>query len=321
MNYNQPNKKNINILDETDNPNTFIIYTTGLSNGLNALYNNSSEQNIAKIYNELKLNLFGQIPDKFKIIIRHYDPISIDSYNCDDLKIKKLRENISYLKAVSKDDKNHPSVISSKFIQSKLPLDKINIMYPHIILDFAHIFTYTNNPETLIHGKYYNESKQTICRDFNVLRFGFLGNNISKAIFASDKLFNVDNDGNVLTLTTNMRQRLSFLLDNIYHEDPVEKLFTELIRDGIKEDISLGLQKINSIKYKLENKLTARGIGLFDAQDIIIEKIKNIEFVKIITNKIIESIWDNTLILDIKCNKGRIIINNIIDLIVDKIIL
>lgn len=303
----------------TSKNNIIRIYTTGLSNGLNALYNDHTEQNIAKIYNELKQTIFEQIPTRFTIIIRHYDPILTD--NWDNLKMIKLHENISYLESISKDDEKHKYVISSKFIQTKLPLSEINNISPHIILDFAHIFTYTNNSNTVEHGKYYNDFNPTIHSGFNVLRFGFLGNYISKGIFASDNLIKINDDNSIQTLTSIMRQSLPFLLDCTYHEDPTEKLFSQLIKYGIAENKSLGLQRINSIKHNFENKLIARGISLFDAQDIFIKKIKDIEFVKIISNKLIKSIWDNTIPIDIMCEKNRIAMNIFIDTIVNEITL
>ena len=295
------------------------IYTTGLVNGLHALPSDHTEQNIAKIYNELKQIIFKQIPTRFRIIIRHYDPILIDKW--DDSKMRKLHENINYLEAISKDDETYSSVISSKFIQTELPLSEINNIYPHIILDFAHIFTYTNNSNTIEHGKYYNEFNPTIHTGFNVLRFGFLGNYISKGIFASNNLIKINHDNSIQTLTSIMRQSLPFLLDCTYHEDPTEKLFSQLIKDGITENKSLGLQKINSIKHNFENKLIAQGISLFDAQDIFIEKIKDVEFVKIITNKLIKSIWNNTIPVDIMREEGRIAMNTFIYNIVSEITL
>ena len=134
MNYNtllnnnkSPSPKRVG---ESDCYNTITIYTTGLSNGLHAMYNDSTEQNIAKIYNDLKLNLFDQISDRFNIIIRHYDPILIN----ENFKMIPLQKNIDYLNNVSKDDETYKSVISSEFILAKLLLIDINIYLKDIII-------------------------------------------------------------------------------------------------------------------------------------------------------------------------------------------
>ena len=79
----------------------FTIYTTGISNWLNSRESENSNQNIARIYNNLKGNIINQIPLRYNISIKHYDPLiggHIDTSNNNyKNRFDKLCENLNYI--------------------------------------------------------------------------------------------------------------------------------------------------------------------------------------------------------------------------------
>jgi hypothetical protein len=167
---------------------------------------------------------------------------------------------------------------------------------PYLILDFAHIFTYTANPNVVEYGRNYFNPIQPVEVDLNVIRTGFLGDPIPTALFGSNNLFEVNEDNTILTLTKKMRQDMHFLQNPRYWQNPNEPsdIFNHLIRDGIGSEGDL--PRINSIKILIENKIRELfGISLDAASGKVTNKLNDNNFMISITNKLIRKVWEGQM--------------------------
>ena len=276
----------------------FTIYTTGISNWLNATYDQNNNQNIARIYNNLKGNIINQIPIRYDISIKHYDPLiqrnNIDTSNNNKNTFERICENLEFIRNITNNEVMDNIIVSkSEFFAQGLKLSDISMNEPYLILDFAHLFTYTANPNVVEYGRNYFYPIEAVEVDLNVIRTGFLGNPIASALFGSNNLFVVNDDNTILTLTKKMRQDLIFLQDPRYWQLPNEPsdIFVELIRQGI---YSLGdLPRIKSIKILIEDKIRELfGISLDAASAKVENKFNDNNFMISITNKLIRKVWD-----------------------------
>ena len=301
----------------------FNIYTTGLTNWLDAREDQSSNQNIAKIYNDLKENFFNNIPPRFNVRITHYDPMigSIDASANNTELIKNLCKNIDYLNNVTNNDVIiNPIIVHSEFIAKGLTLEDINRDLPYMILDFAHVFTYTANPNVVEYGRNYQVPTGIQELDLNVIRPGFLGDIIPSAVFGSRELFRINDSNQIITLNKKMRRTLPYLLTEEYWYNGREPsdLFINLIREGIRGTPEL--ERINPIKHRLENQLRELlSLSLDEAQRRVQVKLSDVNFVKNITNKIISAIWNDMLPNNLNAS-GRADFENYLNLITGEII-
>jgi len=304
-----------------DNRIKLTIYTTGISNWLNAREDISNNQNLARIYSEFKDNLISQIPTRFTVHIKHYDPLvgNIDTSNNNNNFFNNLCQNINYIKNISDNEPNN-IISNSEFIAKNFTLQDVSTDEPYFILDFAHVFTYTADPNVVEYGRNYFNPIQPQLLNFNVIRFGFLGDPIPKAIFSSNGLFIVNDDNSILTLSKKMKQYLNFLSEPKYWQNPNEPsdIFSELIRDGIAMDGLL--PRVNSIKIRLENKLSnLLGLSL----NVIIPRVDRLlndnNFMRNITNKLINSIWNETMPRELNAD-GRLEMDRFLDQITTELI-
>ena len=279
----------------------FTIYTTGISNWLNSRENENSNQNIARIYNNLKGNIINQIPLRYNISIKHYDPLiggHIDTSNNNyKNRFDKLCENLNYIGNITNNEVMDNVIVSnSEFLAKEFKLSDISMNEPYLILDFAHLFTYTANPNVVEYGRNYFNPIQPVEVDLNVIRTGFLGDPISTALFGSNNLFKVNQDNTILTLTKKMRQDMHFLQNPRYWQNPNEPsdIFNHLIRDGIGSEGAL--PRIKSIKTLIEDKIIEIfGFSLDVASAKLRFKFKDINFMISITNKLIKKVWEGQM--------------------------
>lgn len=186
-------------------PFFFHIYTTGLGNWQDFTSEKEekspvqhNDQNLIKIWNQdVREHIFSLVPDQFKIKLYHYDPLT---YSNDQASLKKyVKTNLIVTeKAISRVD-------SSEFIAKNL--DITNLQEPYIILDIAALFRYepskihTVQYHKLENGKWLLGKELTL----NSVRFGFMGD-INPRLLAKTKLFEVTQDGQVLTYIDKMIQ-------------------------------------------------------------------------------------------------------------------
>jgi len=278
----------------------FTIYTTGISNWLNARESEDSNQNIARIYNNLKGNIINQIPLRYNITIKHYDPLIggyFDTSNNNKNRFDRICENLNYIRNITNNEVMDNVIVSnSEFLAKEFKLSDISMNEPYLILDFAHIFTYTANPNVVEYGRNYFNPIQPVEVDLNVIRTGFLGDPIPTALFGSNNLFEVNEDNTILTLTKKMRQDMHFLQNPRYWQNPNEPsdIFNHLIRDGIGSEGDL--PRINSIKILIENKIRELfGISLDAASAKVTNKLNDNNFMISITNKLIRKVWEGQM--------------------------
>lgn len=331
-------KKYINIKNETIkliqkagapiSQDIFTLYTTGLGNWLNASsiepLPNEPTQNLAFYYNLYKKNLFNQIKDLFPscdIIVKHYDPLKIDVYNEEN--VDNLYRNISFITEICKSEEELPNVCCSSLVMEEFDFHIIDTNRPYLILDFAHVFTYTRNPNVQRIGITYKLRDDAIIdiNDLNILRFGLLFDIIAKAIFNCDYLFIKDGD-RIHTLTKIVQTKIPYSIIN-YENDPVNYFFSKIIIDGYSQEGEL--PKVASISRTLATILEKIHIGMkFYEIDTIINKNmnSNLKLLTSICRNLINHIMVNDFPLELKKSgreKLKQIINTIADLVIDEI--
>jgi len=182
----------------------FVIYTTGIFN-----YGNQKDSYVKlwkQIYDKIKL----KIPQKQKIIVEHYE--SQKYFNYDD-------------------EKELLSIPNSHINHEPFRIDKINLH--HIVVDFAHIFKYTDFKNTV---KLNNTTYPKICDEYkkhpetmfkiNSVYTGYfadidLNNNTTSKHKMLDLLlssFDVDDNNNVYTYIDKMIDK-NIKFDHVYPQD------------------------------------------------------------------------------------------------------
>jgi hypothetical protein len=171
-----------------------------------------NDQNLIKIWNQdVREHIFSLVPDQFKIKLYHYDPLTYS--NDQDRLEKNIKNNLIVT------ERTISRVDSSEFIVKNL--DITNLQEPYIILDIAALFRYepskihTVQYHKLDDGKWLLGKKLTL----NSVRFGFMGD-INPRLLAKTKLFEVTQDGQVLTYIDKMIQINAQQQGKVYDFDP-----------------------------------------------------------------------------------------------------
>ena len=251
--------------------NIFNIFTTGILNWINNIYNNDDNQNLINIWNQsIRNSIISKIPSKFKINFYHYDPHQITQ------EIKNIINSNLILK-----DKNNYRVQNSTFINQGLNLDKVKNSNLHLVLDFASIFKYVKKINTVkIAGNYPGVIQDTNELNIKSLRTGFLGDELSQLLMLSDHIIKINENGNIETYV-DMMIKNNINYDEIVPSDFIENIYNEIIKkirltftidivDEKMNNINLKQKIINDILFQLENKVQENKI----IKDLI-EKYKN----------------------------------------------
>ena len=183
----------------------------------------------------------------YQISISHFDPLIIEEISQE--KVDLQEKNIEFIKELSVKERQLPGIISSNFYDLEFNENVVDISEPHLILDFAHIFSYTENPDIQQLGVFYHQDRSNSRNivNLNVLRFGFLGDIIAQVIFRVNPLFIVEN-GSIVTLTKIIQRKLPILISQNYLEDPIMLFFEKVVRNDFSTDYEYNLKRVESIK-------------------------------------------------------------------------
>lgn len=299
----------------------FILYTTGMGNNLEAYAGNTSNQNISQYYEKYRDNLFNQITSKYpnhNIIVNHYDPLLIDDITQEQ--VNRQSECIEFLQNLSIRDIQYENVIESTFIVDELTENTVDIGTPHLILDLGHVFTYTESSDIQQIGVTYSRDgvPPRDVENLNILRFGFLGDNIPQSILGTESLLFAYNN-TIITLTKLILIKLPNLA-NLYLIDPIYDIFEKLIYNGYSQ--LEHLPRVNSVTHVLSNIISKENNLPVSVSDLIIRKnIGNDIYLLInISQNIIRFIENDYFRPDISLNEeGREILNEFIYLVSDNV--
>ena len=306
--------------DATMEENILTLYTTGLGNSLNAYEENETNQNILQYYKLYRVNIFKQILRNWsEIEIKHYDPLIIEEMSQENVDLQEA--NIKFIKDMCISEGKIEGIKSSEFYQEEFT-EAINASKPHIILDFAHLFTYTADAEMQQIGITYRnqDGSPRNVYNLNILRFGFLGNVIPQALFRVDPLFIVDEGKKIVTLNKIFHQKLPLLIEENYlghaghANDPLAHFFEAVIRDGF--ETKGDLKRVNSVKHILANKLTVtKQLDVPTAEGIVQKNFEsNIDLMTNICKILVDLILNNEFKKGFKLDlEGRIFLRDIID--------
>tara|TARA_Y100000991_G_C21974453_1_gene351357 strand:- start:4864 stop:5901 length:1038 start_codon:yes stop_codon:yes gene_type:complete len=304
--------------------NIFRLYTTGIGNWLEAYEGNTSNQNISQYYEIFKENIFSQIFENFpgyQISISHFDPLIIEEISQE--KVDLQEKNIEFIKELSVKERQLPGIISSNFYDLEFNENVVDISEPHLILDFAHIFSYTENPDIQQLGVFYHQDRSNSRNivNLNVLRFGFLGDIIAQVIFRVNPLFIVEN-GSIVTLTKIIQRKLPILISQNYLEDPIMLFFEKVVRNDFSTDYEYNLKRVESIKSTIIRKLEQQGIIFAKALDIVNANFEmNIDLITEICQMLVIKILNDKLPIDLTLNQeGRNFLRNLIDEISERVL-
>lgn len=274
------------LVTNTEN-NIFTIYTTGL-------YDSGSNTNLIDLWNsDVRDNIISLIPENFRIKFIHYDPLVV--WNLDKAKFEKIENQgtITTIKneledILQKKDMENNRVIESIFINEYFDINNINLEKPYIILDIAHLFLYENKVKTV------KKLDRSDNREYNInsVRFGYIGDGGIPLILAKSKLFEINNNGEVITYIDKMINS-GIKFDGVYPSGVIQNIYNE-IKKKIKENI-----------FRLTNITDT-----VDNDEIVKNCVSNIvkEFDNIIY--IINYIWQNY--------KQEQVINTIVNEIVEE---
>jgi len=170
---------------KSNESNIFYLYTTGILDWMN------HGQLFDRWNMEIRTHIINLIPNKYKVIIHHYDPLHVEP---NELNIQK---NI-----LISNDKRNNRVLDSFFHNEKFPFTH---ELPYIILDFAHIFYYTHNKHIVKTNTIYESSEPIIEKNLYCVRFGYVGskNDIENSP-SQYKIFEVNYDGSITTYIDKM---------------------------------------------------------------------------------------------------------------------
>jgi hypothetical protein len=235
-------QKLIELVNKQDK--NFYIVTTGIY------------ENIYKFWNKIYENIKKYIPEKFNIIVHHYDKREYSGKTINELLFTGEKKN-EYLTIV--DINNY---------------QKTN----HIIIDFAHLFLYGMDGKKLRYFKMYPNPEQSVdivYDNLNVVRASYPSeNSYGYFIYKTSKLFEVNNDGKVTTLIDKIMEKSDF--KTFY-----EKINThDTDHDNIKDYYYEPLQIIEYLmeKYKGSNN-TNKSIKILLEDKYATEKNPGVSFV------------------------------------------
>ena len=275
----------------------FTIYTTGL-------YDSGSNTNLIDLWNsDVRDNIISLIPENFRIKFIHYDPLVV--WNLDKAKFEKIENQgkITTIKSeleviLQKKDMENNRVIESIFINEYFDINNINLEKPYIILDIAHLFLYENKVKTV------KKLDRSDNREYNInsVRFDYIGEGGIPLILAKSKLFEVNNNGQVLTYIDKMISNgIEFGGD--YPSKVIQNIYNE-IKKKIKENIF----RLTNITDTVDNDEIVKNcvsniVKEFDNIRLIInyiwENYNEERIIEIIVSKIVEENIETIL----TCNK------------------
>lgn len=291
-----------------------------MGNNLEAYVGNTSNQNISQFYEQYR-NLFYQIRSNYpnhNIIVNHYDPLLIDEFTQENA--NRQSENLEFLQALCNRDIQYENVVSSTFHADELTEYSVDNARPHLILDLGHVFTYTESPNIQQIGVTYSKDgvPPRNVENLNILRFGFLGNNIAQSILGTNSLLIVNNSS-IITLTKLIQIKLPNLA-NLYLIDPIYDIFEKLIINGYRQ--LENLPRVNSVKHVLSDILSQENnLSVSVSDEIINENIgKNIYLLIKISQIIINLIENDYFSPDISLDEeGREILTTFIHIISENV--
>jgi hypothetical protein len=274
----------------------FTIYTTGLYD--------SSNKNLINLWNsDVRDNIISLIPENFRIKFIHYDPLVV--WNNDKAKFEKIENQgtITTIKSelediLQKKDMENNRVTESIFTNEYFDINKINLEKPYIILDIAHLFLYENKVKTV---KKLDRS-DNIEYNINSVRFGYIGEGGIPLILAKSKLFEVNNNGQVITYIDKMINS-GIKFNGIYPSDAIQNIYNEIIKQ-IKKNIF----NFTGIKDTVDNDEIVKNcvsniVKEFDNIRLIINYIWQNYKQEQIINTIVSKIVEENVEIILACNK------------------
>lgn len=268
--------------------NIFNIYTTGIVNW--GMF--EGDQNLVESWKlECRNHIINNIPEQYNINIYHYDPILNISSNYEEASDNSKQTIKNYInKHLIPFDLNHKKVKHSKFIVQRFTPDIVE--EPYIIFDMAHLFKF-NKYETnkVMYTSEYNMNNKEIFK-LNVLRIGFVPNMEISKLILKNKLFRVNDDGNVITYI-DMLICMNKQFDIIEPVDTINGYLQKIIR--MIED------KICELRCKNGKK-----IPLFKIENIM----KRIKDKNLIIAELMRELWDSSV--------NEKIFNSIAGIIIEK---
>lgn len=211
----------------------FNLYTTGITDWGNI----NPEDSILKIWNDILLPKMINIllEAKFtKINVYHHDIMEDQEHLPFPVNKNYLQRNVNQrLNEKDREFNGNDSFIKSIFTRG--PIDFEHISYPHLIFDFAHLFSYMYLPG---HNKSIPFIRETyeIIPNINVLYLGYLGERI--------QLNRRSNNGRSIPL-------IELITSDFVRIDESGVVFTYI--DKISEHTSLTQQIITNSRQNLSN--------------------------------------------------------------------
>ena len=254
----------------------FYFYTTGLANW-GCLDTVSDKWLNSGIYN----NILRQIPKKYNNIqIIHYDPIIIMGGNKQLQNKLNIISEINTILELQMQQHADERVKSNIFIPEKFNLHEVQ--QPHIIIDFAHIFEYIKQKNTVRINNHYGEEVGPPLK-LNSFYIGFIGekqidNGFSSYYLISAPLFNIKNG--IITTYIDKMIELDYDYDPLYPINIIKKIYMIIQNKLIDE----WRYKNNIVNEKFDNAINKINqniiIGIIDSimNDIKKEDVIEIQF-------------------------------------------
>jgi hypothetical protein len=247
--------------------NTFVIYTSGIANwvDVDTIIKNWIGYNILN-------NILTLIPDTYtNIKLRHYEPLYYGVENAKKIhpsQVKKIKD------LLQNNDLKYDRVTQSLFFPESLP--DIKMTKDYLIIDFAHIFQYTNQIGIVKLAGHYNEN-DLFEKKLKTVYIGFIGNPIDENLNGDivshgiilNNFFKVLDNGQVETYIDKMIQ-MNYDFDPKYPQDKINHI-------------------INNVKKNLMNKWRE----IYDKVDDTFDKQFNNTFVLLLTKSIMNYIMKN----------------------------
>ncbi|MFK7825053.1 MAG: hypothetical protein AB8G05_12935 [Oligoflexales bacterium] len=215
----------------------FYLYTTGIGSWGNT--------EIAEFWQKsLRESILSHIPDSFQVVIAHYDPLM------DMIDNNSTIENYDSAKQViedlTKDDMQQERVSNSFFLPEFF--DHNQVERPHLVIDFAHIYEYTNIKKV----KKINDGEDEI--PLNAIYFGYLGNdeNLKYRILSLTKLIEIDATGSATTYIDKLIEN-GYSFPSVYPSDFFDGLLKGATKN-LEEDHGLPLTTAIDLIDETKNK-------------------------------------------------------------------
>ena len=252
----------------------FNIFTTGIIN-----YGNNG---VIELWNKrLRQNILNNIPNKFLIRIYHYDPclnFNDGSYNQEQINLLINIYTILNLKDIESSDR----IIESEFFKNCLPYSEEIYKIPHIIIDNANIFNYTQTGHALYDSMIDTDSfKKDNQYKINSVYLGYYGDfqiyehKFSSTYMLDTPFFRVNDDDSVTTYTDKIIEIAQSA--NLSIHSPIFVIYLEA---------KLRIESKYKTRYELENGNLDNWLDQFDNSYFDENKVKEVifEIVKMLFN-------------------------------------